>query len=78
MVKFDNSYSWTRSKEVYYSIRVLPPFEEPRPPGTPILTNTEEDEFFDCDENKTTGPVVQILDTTSIDTAATANSAEEF
>ena len=25
MLKFDNSYSWTRSKEVFYSVELLPP-----------------------------------------------------
>ena len=29
MFKFDNSYSWTRSKEVFYSIQVLPPNTNP-------------------------------------------------
>lgn len=25
VLKFDNSYSWIHSKEVYYSVKVLPP-----------------------------------------------------
>ena len=25
VLKFDNSYSWTRSKEIFYSVKVLPP-----------------------------------------------------
>ncbi len=80
MVKFDNSYSWTRSKEVYYSIKLLPPSEKPLPPATPTPTfnTTEEDEFFDCEETELADPVVQILDTTSRDTVATVNSTEEF
>ena len=27
-MKFDNSYSWTRSKEVFYAMKVLPPDTE--------------------------------------------------
>lgn len=27
--KFDNSYSWTRSKEVFYSLKILPPNVQP-------------------------------------------------
>ena len=27
VLKFDNSYSWIHSKEVYYSVKVLPPNE---------------------------------------------------
>ncbi len=61
MVKFDNSYSWTRSKEVYYSIRVLPPNTEPQIPrlatgdeaaAVSMATdnNNSDDEFHDCDE----------------------------
>eukprot|EP00731_Ephydatia_muelleri_P025329 Em0017g412a len=30
VMKFDNSYSWTRSKEVYYSVKMDPPDSEPR------------------------------------------------
>ena len=29
MLRFDNTYSWTRSKELFYAIRVLPPDTEP-------------------------------------------------
>ena len=25
VLKFDNSYSWARSKEVFYSVKILPP-----------------------------------------------------
>ena len=35
--KFDNSYSWTRSKEVFYSIQVLPPDVNPDLPDVPGL-----------------------------------------
>ena len=29
MFVFDNSYSWMRPKELYYSVKVLPPGSEP-------------------------------------------------
>ena len=29
MLRFDNTYSWTRSKELFYAIRVLSPDTEP-------------------------------------------------
>ena len=64
MVKFDNTYSWTRSKEVFYSIKVLPPNVEPDPDilvaerlsvslssaAVSYTSNGEcdEDEFHDC------------------------------
>ena len=28
LLKFENSYSWTRSKEIFYSVKVLPPESE--------------------------------------------------
>ena len=28
VLKFDNSYSWTRSKEVFYFVKILPPNSE--------------------------------------------------
>ena len=28
VLKFENSYSWTRSKEIFYSVKVLPPESE--------------------------------------------------
>ena len=59
VVKFDNSYSWTRSKEVYFSIQVLPPNTEPRLPNlatgdeaaavTIDTDNNSDDEFHDCE-----------------------------
>ena len=36
ILKFDNSYSWARSKEVFYTIKLLPPGAKPHlhvPPG---------------------------------------------
>ena len=36
ILKFDNSYSWARSKEVFYTVKLLPPGERPHlhvPPG---------------------------------------------
>ena len=37
VLKFDNSYSWTRSKEVFYSVKVTPP-ESELPETTPTQT----------------------------------------
>ena len=61
--KFDNSYSWTRAKEVYYSIKVLPPHVESEMLGhtlSPSHSNglanngeAEEDEFYECNEQIT-------------------------
>ncbi len=34
MLKFDNSYSWTKPKEVFYSVKVLPPESEQEDPST--------------------------------------------
>lgn len=31
ILKFDNSYSWARSKEVFYSVKLLAPTVEPHP-----------------------------------------------
>ena len=36
ILKFDNSYSWARSKEVFYTVKLLPPGAKPHlhvPPG---------------------------------------------
>jgi len=55
VLKFDNSYSWTRQKEVFYSVKVLPPDTElplPTVPGLdPTHSSDSEDEFFDCTED---------------------------
>lgn len=41
LLKFDNTYSWTRSKELLYLIKVLPP-------------DTQDEELFrDCLEDAT-------------------------
>ena len=42
MLKFDNSYSWTRSKEVFYSVKMVPPESE--------LTETTPTETYDSVE----------------------------
>ena len=48
VLRFDNTYSWTRSKELFYSVRVLPP-------DTEICDQEEEVkddlEFADCTED---------------------------
>ena len=51
--KFDNSYSWTRTKEVLYSIEVLPPDHNITNEDTPTFTTAasdddDDDEFEDC------------------------------
>ena len=55
MLKFDNSYSWTRQKEVFYSVKVLPPDTELPLPAIPEFDPTKssdsEEEFFDCTED---------------------------
>ena len=41
MLKFDNTYSWVHSKEVFYSVKVVPPVSETTPiqtEATPIQT----------------------------------------
>ena len=57
VMKFDNSYSWTRSKEVFYSVKLLPPDTELSVPqmaaeedGTGA-NGTEEEEFYECNDN---------------------------
>ena len=54
VMKFDNSYSWTRSKEVFYSVKLLPPDTELSVPQTVAEEigdggAGEEDEFYECD-----------------------------
>ena len=51
-LKFDNSYSWTRSKELFYSVKVLPPDskvplddEVPGPPLDLPSSGSQEDFF---------------------------------
>ena len=44
VMKFDNSYSWTRSKEVFYSAKMLPPDTTAEEDGT-----VEEEEYYECD-----------------------------
>lgn len=59
VLKFDNSYSWARSKEVYYSFKVLLPGTELPVQSSPISSSNPsssegDDEFFDCDEGQKT------------------------
>ena len=43
-MRFDNSYSWTRSKKVFYSVKLLPPDNaESEGVGT-----GEEEQFYEC------------------------------
>ena len=63
VLKFDNSYSWTRPKEVFYSVKVLPPDTELPLPTAPNSGSTHssdsEDEFFDCTADPLDQPVLQ-------------------
>ena len=55
VLRFDNTFSWTRSKELSYSVRVLPPDtelvhqEEERKEDEE--EDTKEQEFTDCTED---------------------------
>jgi hypothetical protein len=53
VLRFDNTYSWTRTKEVLYSIQILPPPPEDLPDDVLYMTEREqeEDKFHDCHEN---------------------------
>ena len=48
VLKFDNTHSWTRARELFYTIRVLPP-------DTELCEREEElqdkDEFVECTED---------------------------
>ena len=58
ILKFDNSYSWARSKEIFYSVNLLPPGIKPHlhvPPGEMEVVGSSpgsnrSSEFYDCDE----------------------------
>ena len=65
-MKFDNSYSWTRSKEVFFSVKVLPPDTDPHLPDIPRVDSdmpangatamsgpeaNDDEEFYDCDDD---------------------------
>ena len=64
MLKFDNSYSWTRQKEVFYSVKVLPPDTElPLPKLDPTHSSDSEDEFFDCTADPSPRPDQPVLQT---------------
>ena len=60
VLRFDNTYSWTRSKELFYTVRVLPP-------DTEICDQEEEVkddlEFADCTEVTEDLVVVKHLET---------------
>ena len=55
VLKFDNSYSWRHSKEVFYSVKVLPPDSE-LSEVTPTKetgfngSDNSDDEFFEANE----------------------------
>ena len=63
MLKFDNSYSWARSKEVFYSVELLPP--DMADISTPLKMHAadenkwngdgdgDEEGFFDCGNSST-------------------------
>ena len=57
VLKFDNTYSWTRPKELFYAIKVSPPNVNPElPPDLSSLHSYEsdtEEEFFECAEEVT-------------------------
>ena len=48
VLKFDNSYSWTRAKEVLYAVKILPPNSEITVP--PFASDTADEEFFECSD----------------------------
>ena len=64
-MKFDNSYSWTRSKEILFSVKVLPPDTDPHLPDMPRIDSdmsangatamvdpeANDDDFYDCDND---------------------------
>ena len=60
VLKFDNSYSWTRSKEVFYSVKVLPPNSE-LSEATPTqesgfdYSDSSDEEFFESNERAMQG-----------------------
>ena len=56
VLKFDNSYSWARSKEVFYSVKLLAPTVEPHPP--PRLPPAEH---IDIPQEKEVEPICWTL-----------------
>ena len=66
MFKFDNMYSWTRSKEVFYSIQVLPPNTNP---------DLHDMSGVDRDQECGNGPVTGVA---GVSTATEDNSDNEF
>ncbi len=70
MFKFDNSYSWTRSKEIFYSIKLFPPNVTPPPLGdhtqnsrsSPLGGGDEAEEFFECNDRvNSEGNEIQVV-----------------
>ena len=49
VLRFDNTYSWTRSKELFYTVRVLPPDTELS--ENDQKTKDDDDEFAECTED---------------------------
>ena len=62
MFKFDNSYSWTRSKEVFYSIQVLPPDMNP---DLPDVSGVDHDQ--ECANGAVAGAVTMTIGDNSDD-----------
>ena len=48
VLRFDNTYSWTHSKELYYLVRVMPPDTDICPPREPEVNG---DIFVDCKDS---------------------------
>ena len=52
VLRFDNSYSWTRSKEVFYAVKILPPNVSPEMHSDlSLLEDDEENGQRNGDEN---------------------------
>ena len=52
VLKFDNSRSWTRSKEIYYSVKMLPRDTSGSLPTSPMSVEeggSDSEEFYDCE-----------------------------
>ena len=64
MLRFDNTYSWTRTKELFYTVMVLPP-------DTELCERQEEvqdeEEFVDCTDVSDTEGVTVAVNTMSLE-----------
>ena len=59
VLKFDNTYSWTRSKEVLYSVKMLPPESDGTTPTDTEATPTPSvEQSSDIDNSSAAGQVV--------------------